>query len=158
MANFFSDFLRWSIFLFFYIYVQFCFCSYGLFIIKNKINVAKHENSKWRPNLRWTLKRFYRLSLCIWFFLGLFKFGYTIFYTKSGRKIQYGRFFANKSRFLCSGTAYWNVIIRYVILLILFYSKIKKPKEKPICTKKKFRQLPSAPKSLAPHFYPFRST
>jgi hypothetical protein len=31
-------------------------------MVKNKINVAKHENSKRRPNSRWTSKRFYRLK------------------------------------------------------------------------------------------------
>jgi hypothetical protein len=29
----------------------------------NKTNYAKHEISKWRPNSRWTVKRFYRLKL-----------------------------------------------------------------------------------------------
>jgi hypothetical protein len=29
---------------------------------KNKINIFKHENSKWRPNLRWTSKCFYCLE------------------------------------------------------------------------------------------------
>jgi hypothetical protein len=31
--------------------------------IENKINIFKYENSKWRPNLRWTSKPFYWLKL-----------------------------------------------------------------------------------------------
>jgi hypothetical protein len=44
-----------------------------------KKNVVKHEISKWRPNSRWTPRRFYRLKLVYLIFLqiilGLFKFG-----------------------------------------------------------------------------------
>jgi hypothetical protein len=39
---------------------------------KNYKNVAKHEISKWRPNSRWTPKRFYRLKLVNLIFLQKF--------------------------------------------------------------------------------------
>jgi hypothetical protein len=54
---------------------------------KNKKNVAKHQNSKWRPNSRWTPKGFHRLKL-----INLICF----LKIQNGRNIQYGRFFAQK--------------------------------------------------------------
>jgi hypothetical protein len=47
------------------IYAQFSFLTFLTYGKKNKINVAKHTNLKWRPNSRWTYwtsKRFYRLK------------------------------------------------------------------------------------------------
>jgi hypothetical protein len=38
----------------------------------NKTDVAKHETSKWRPNSRWTPKRFYRLKLLYMIFYQFF--------------------------------------------------------------------------------------
>jgi O-antigen/teichoic acid export membrane protein len=70
----------------------FYYCSYCS-------NVAKHEISKWRPNSRWTLKRFYRLKLV----------NLIIFFN---------------SWFFGSGAVAWNVLIfGYVILIALFYCK-----------------------------------
>jgi hypothetical protein len=55
---------------------------------KNKINIFKHENSKWRPNLKWTSKRVY------WLKLGNFAFFF---------KIQYmANFLQKNSRFFGS--------------------------------------------------------
>jgi hypothetical protein len=69
-----------ALFFFDYIYVQF-------FLLKNyKTNDAKHEISKWRPNSRWTPKRFYFLKI------------------QNGRKIQYGRLFAQIHDFLVAET------------------------------------------------------
>jgi hypothetical protein len=39
------------------------FLNLAFFDKKNKTNAAKHEISKWHPNLRWMSMRFYRLKL-----------------------------------------------------------------------------------------------
>jgi hypothetical protein len=56
---------------------------------KNKINIFKHENSKWRPNLRWTSKRSYWLKLENCYFLKfsfrLIKFGFLSIFLKKKR-------------------------------------------------------------------------
>jgi hypothetical protein len=60
--------------------------SNRIFMVKNKINVANHENSKWHPNSRRTSKRFYCLKLAnnyfCWTFLYQSIFTYCPFFKK----------------------------------------------------------------------------
>jgi hypothetical protein len=89
-----------------------------------------HEISKWRPNSRWTPKRFYRLKLVYLIFLQIFLLSYLnlanfsyfikkILKIQHGRKIQFGRFF-NSNNF-CD--VFFLSNLTHTIFVSLFFSQ-----------------------------------